>query len=150
MFSWLWNERTLEEIRKKNQIIQTLIPRLKIGNPYASSSVPEIPNVIHQEVNNNDGRNYRITDVWSAGRPRRVVELGVIDDNLDCIMLRLLLQFKMKYLRPQSHQQHKVSHTYLHGFINKWNKILLNVLLGLRFSLKVSFMNKKYPTPLVH
>ncbi|CAG2232154.1 unnamed protein product [Mytilus edulis] len=42
--------------------------------------VPDISNIVHEEVLDNDGNNLTPTDDWRVGR--RVVELGVIADHL--------------------------------------------------------------------
>ncbi|XP_071126560.1 uncharacterized protein [Mytilus edulis] len=42
--------------------------------------VPDISNIVHEEVLDNDGNNLTPTDDWRIGR--RVVELGVIADHL--------------------------------------------------------------------
>ncbi|CAG2188310.1 unnamed protein product [Mytilus edulis] len=42
--------------------------------------VPDISNIVHEEVLDNDGNNLTPTDDWRVGR--RVVELGVFAENL--------------------------------------------------------------------
>ncbi|VDI64025.1 Hypothetical predicted protein [Mytilus galloprovincialis] len=91
------NKMKLQAIRK-GQLRRTFCRNLELDHPYASNfrkphSTPDISNVIHEEIVDADFINITPdTDEWRKGR--RVIELGVLADNLDCKLCGLPLHLK--------------------------------------------------------
>ncbi|CAG2205332.1 unnamed protein product [Mytilus edulis] len=88
------NKMKLKAIRK-GQLRRTFCRNLELDHPYASNfrTTPDISNVIHEEVIDEDDINITPdTDEWRKGR--RVIELGVLADNLDCKLCGLPLHLK--------------------------------------------------------
>lgn len=80
---------------RKGQLRRTFCRNLELDHPYASNfrTTPDISNVIHEEVIDEDDINITPdTDEWRKGR--RVIELGVLADNLDCKLCGLPLHLK--------------------------------------------------------
>ncbi|XP_071168369.1 uncharacterized protein [Mytilus edulis] len=88
------NKMKLKAIRK-GQLRRTFCRNLELDHPFASNfrTTPDISNVIHEEVIDEDDINITPdTDEWRKGR--RVIELGVLADNLDCKLCGLPLHLK--------------------------------------------------------